>query len=128
MNAGADTPPDALLACVDDDAQVREALEGLLKAFGFAVETFASAEDLLQSEPLARFSCLIVDVRMSGMSGIELLRRLAAAGHRIPAIVITAFGDQGLRAQALAAGAVHLLHKPIRREDLLSAIEAALTA
>jgi FixJ family two-component response regulator len=119
-------PPPPFIACVDDDAPVREALEGLLRALGFAVEVFASAEDFLQSAPLERISCLILDVKLGGISGLQLQKRLAASGYRIPTIIITAFGDDGLRVQALEAGAVAFLRKPIAREHLLSSIELAL--
>jgi len=119
-------PPRPLIACVDDDASVREALEGLLLAFGFAVEVFASAEDLLKSAPLGRISCLITDVKLGSISGLQLQKRLAESGCRIPTIVITAFGDDHLRAQALEAGAIGFLRKPIAKEDLLSGIELAL--
>jgi FixJ family two-component response regulator len=119
-------PPPPLIACVDDDAPVREALEGLLLAFGFAVEVFASAEDFLQSAQLDRISCLITDVKLGGTSGLQLQKHVVASGHRIPTIIITAFGDDRLRAQALKAGAIGFLSKPIAGEDLLSTIELAL--
>ena len=119
-------PQPPLIACIDDDASVREALEGLLVAFGFAAEIFASAEDFLSSARLDRISCLIADVKLAGMSGLQLQRRLVESGYQIPTILITAFGDDRLRRQALDAGAVNLLRKPIAREDLLSSIELAL--
>lgn len=119
-------PPPPIIACVDDDLSVREALEGLLVAFGFAVEIFASAEDLLQSARLERFACLIIDVKLGGISGLELQKRLIASELAIPTIIITAFGDNGFRTQALEAGAVAFLRKPIARGELLSAVELAL--
>jgi FixJ family two-component response regulator len=117
-------PP--FIACVDDDASVREALEGLLVAFGFAVEIFSSAENFLNFPGLDRISCLIADVKLGGISGIQLQRRLVESGRRIPTIVITAFGDDRLREQAFEAGAISFLHKPIARGDLLASIAQAL--
>ena len=115
-----------LIACVEDDASVREAIEGLLVVLGFTVEVFSSAEAFLQSSRLVDTSCLITDVRLGGMSGLELQISLATSGYRIPTIVITAFPDDRTRTQALSAGAVSVLSKPIIKEELLTCIRSAL--
>ena len=115
-----------LIVCVEDDASVREAIEGLLAALGFTAEVFSSAEEFLQSGRLGDTSCLITDVQLGGMSGIELQDCLAASGYRIPVIIITAFLDDRTRKQALSARAVGVLSKPIIREELLACIGSAL--
>jgi FixJ family two-component response regulator len=115
-----------LIMCVEDDASVREAIKGLLVSLGFAAEVFSSAEEFIQSSRLGETSCLITDVKLGGMSGIELQNRLAALGHCIPTIVITAFPDERIRAQALSAGAVCFLDKPIDKDELVSCIDSAL--
>ena len=114
------------IACVDDDVLAREALEGLLKAFGFSSEVFTSAEEFLQSGRMEKTSCLITDVHLRGMSGLRLQSRLAASGSRIPVIVITAFPNEGVRERALSAGAVCFLEKPFNTEDLLTCIRSAV--
>jgi FixJ family two-component response regulator len=119
-------PQNPLIACVDDDVLAREALEGLLKSFGFSSEVFASAEEFLQSGRLEKTSCLITDVHLRGMSGLRLQSRLAASGSRIPVIVITAFPNEGVRERALSAGAVCFLEKPFNTEDLLTCIRSAV--
>jgi FixJ family two-component response regulator len=116
----------SLISVVDDDDSVRESLQCLIRSFGFAVEAFASAEELLNSYRLSYTRCLILDVRMPGMSGLELQRRLAAELREIPVIFITAHGDEAARSQALKDGAVDYLLKPFREEVLLEAIQAAL--
>jgi FixJ family two-component response regulator len=115
-----------LIMCVEDDASVREAIKGLLVSLGFAAEVFSSAEEFIQSSRLGETSCLITDVKLGGMSGIELQNRLAALGHCIPTIVITAFPDERIRAQALSAGAVCFLYKPINKDELVNCIDSAL--
>jgi FixJ family two-component response regulator len=92
-----DVPQKSLIACVDDDASPREALEGFLKAFGFAPAAFSSAEEFLQSDRLVETSCLITDIHLGGMSGLQLQTRLAALGYAIPTIVVTAFPDDRIR-------------------------------
>ena len=119
-------PRKLLIACVDDDASPREALEGFLKAFGFAPAAFSSAEEFLQSDRLVETSCLITDIHLGEMSGLQLQTRLAALGYAIPTIVITAFPDDRIRERALSAGAVCFLDKPFNGEDLLSGIRSAL--
>ena len=111
---------------VDDDISIRQSVGRLMKAYGFAVEAFASAEEFLGSDRLDKTSCLILDVHMPGMSGFELQKRLIASGSVIPIIFITAFADDGARAQAMKAGAVGYLAKPFDEEELLTCIRAAL--
>ena len=111
-----------LITVIDDDTSVRESLQRLIRSVGFAVEVFASAEEFLSSGRLRETRCLIVDVRMPGMSGLELQRHLAAGGCAIPVVFITAHGDAATRAQALEAGAVEYLLKPFSEEALLNAI------
>ena len=115
-----------LISVVEDDASVRESLQCLIRSFGFAVEAFASSEEFLTSDRLRDTRCLILDVRMPGMNGIELKRRLVASHREIPVIFITAHGDEAARSQALRDGAVAYLLKPFTEEALLSAIHAAL--
>ena len=115
-----------LSAVVDDEASVRGALQPLLRLEGCRTVVFASAEDLLHAGPLQDIACLIVDVRMPQMSGLELQRQLATTHCPIPLIFITAHGDAAARAQALRAGAVDFLYKPFRDEALLGAIRSAL--
>lgn len=126
MKSNDNASPTPLIACVDDDISVREALEGLLGAFGFLVVSFASAEAFLASETIRQVSCLITDLQLGGISGLQLQKRLTAMGHRVPAIVITAFSDDELRSEAMAAGAIKVLMKPIRAVQLLAAIRLAL--
>ncbi len=115
-----------LVAIVDDDDSVRSALEGLLKAVGLPAQAFASAEEFLKSGRQHRTACLIADIRMPGMSGLELQAQLNAERCRIPIIFITAHGDAKMRMQALRAGAVEFLAKPFDDEALLESVRAAL--
>src|SRR5262249_43086516 len=115
-----------LIAVVDDDASMCEALQRLLRLEGFRTAVFTLAEDFLHAGQLQDTACLIVDVRMPRMSGLELQRQLTAANCPIPLIFITAHGDAATRAQALRAGAVDFLYKPFRDEVLLRAIHTAL--
>jgi len=115
-----------LVTIVDDDESVRDALKGFLQSAGFAAEIFSSATDLLASNVLAKTSCLIVDVHMPVMTGLELQRRLSNSRFRIPMIFITARDDPQARAQAVKAGAIGFLQKPFAADALLSAIHAAL--
>ncbi len=116
----------SLISVVDDDTSVRESLQCLIRSVGFAVEAFASAEEFLKSDHLHNTRCLILDVRMPGMNGIELQRRLVASHCDIPVIFITAHGDEAARSQALKDGAVDYLLKPFTAEALLNAIHTAL--
>src|ERR1700736_242470 len=115
-----------VVAIVDDDDLMRRALQGLLKAVGLPARAFASAEEFLQSGHQYDTACLIADIRMSGMSGLELQARLNAERIRIPTIFITAHGDEGMRMQALRAGAVEFLAKPFDNKALLESVRAAL--
>jgi FixJ family two-component response regulator len=115
-----------LIAVVDDDEAIREATESLIRSVGFRVVVYASAEDFLRSSHLPVTACLIVDVRMPGMSGLELQRQLTTANYSIPIIFITAHGDADTRARALRAGAVAFLDKPFSDEVLLGAVQGAL--
>jgi FixJ family two-component response regulator len=115
-----------LIAVVDDDEAIREAVQSLLRSVGLRAAVFASAEDFLHSDQLQATDCLIVDVRMPRMSGIELQRQLATANDPIPIIFITAHGDEETRTRALRAGAVAFLDKPFSDEVLLRAVQAAL--
>jgi FixJ family two-component response regulator len=115
-----------LVAIVDDDDSMRGALEGLLKAVGLASRAFSSAEEYLKSGDQRETACLIADIRMPGMSGLELQARLNAEHCRIPTIFITAHGDEKMRMQALRAGAVEFLAKPFDDEVLLDSVRAAL--
>ena len=115
-----------LVAIVDDDDSVRVALEGLLKSAGLPARAFESAEEFLQSGEHHRTSCLITDIRMRGMSGLDLQAKLNAEQVSIPTIFITAHGDARMRMQALRAGAVEFLAKPFDDEVLLESVRAAL--
>jgi FixJ family two-component response regulator len=116
----------SIVMIVDDDDSIRRAVRRLMKSFGFAVETFASAEEFLDSDRLNKTSCLILDVHMPGMSGLELQERLVASNRAIPIIFITAFTDDRARVRALKSGAVGYLAKPFADEELLNCIHAAL--
>jgi FixJ family two-component response regulator len=116
----------SIVMIVDDDDSIRRAGRRLMKSFGFAVETFASAEEFLDSDRLNKTSCLILDVHMPGMNGLELQERLVASNYAIPTIFITAFTDDRARVRALKAGAVGYLAKPFADEELLNCIHAAL--
>lgn len=115
-----------LISIVDDDESVREATKGLMKSLGFAAEVFPSAEDFLASRHLRRTACLIADVNMPGMTGLELHRRLKASGNAIPTILITAYPDDGVRARAVTDGVIGYLSKPFAEDDLLVCINSAL--
>jgi FixJ family two-component response regulator len=115
-----------LVAIVDDDDLMRSALQGLLKAVGLPSRAFASAEEFLNSGQQHQTACLIADIRMAGISGLELQARLNAEHCRIPTIFITAHGDAQMRMQALRAGAVEFLAKPFDDEVLVESVRAAL--
>jgi len=119
-------PNSPRICVVDDDESVRESLEGLMRSVGFAVNTFASAEEFLDSDHLRNTDCLILDVRLPGMNGLELQRQLATSHSEIPIIFITSYEDDEVRARALNTGAVDYLLKPFNDEDLLDAIDVAL--
>jgi FixJ family two-component response regulator len=115
-----------IVAIVDDDESVRIALQGMMKSVDLPAQAFASAEDFLNSGLLHETACLIADIRMPGMSGLDLQAKLKAEHCRIPTIFITAHGDAKMRLQALRAGAVEFLAKPFDDEVLLENIRAAL--
>jgi len=115
-----------LVAIVDDDGSMRSALQGLLRAVGFSSRAFESAEEFLGSGDQRETACLIADIRMPGMSGLELQARLNAEQCRIPTIFITAHGDEEMRLHALRAGAVEFLPKPFDDEVLVESVRAAL--
>src|SRR5947208_5961077 len=115
-----------LVAIVDDDELMRSALQGMLKSVGVPSQVFASAEEFLKSGQQQQTACLIADIRMPGMSGLELQARLNAEHCRIPTIFITAHGDTKMRLQALRAGAVEFMAKPFNDEALLESVRAAL--
>jgi len=116
-----------LISVVDDDKSVRESLSGLIRAVGFAVAEFASAEAFLRSGRLDETDCLILDVRMPGMNGLELQHHLSCNRIEIPIIFITAHtGDEDVRSRALDAGAAAYLSKPLSEESVLEAVHAVL--
>jgi FixJ family two-component response regulator len=117
---------DQLVAIVDDDELVRDALQGLMKEAGLEARAFTSAEDFLNSGVLRQIACLVADIRMPGMSGLELQQTLNAKGCRIPTIFITAHGDAKMRLQAMRAGAVEFMAKPFDDDALLNTVRAAL--
>ena len=115
-----------LISIIDDDDALRSSLENLTRSVGLRAQGFSSAEAFLSSNQVHETRCLVLDVRMPGMSGPELQRQMAVANSHIPIIFITAHADDAQRTQALEAGAVAFLHKPFYEEELLNAIEAAL--
>jgi FixJ family two-component response regulator len=120
------TADGSVVMIVDDDDSMRRAARRLVRSFGLGVDTFASAEDFLASGRLGETACLVLDVHMPGLSGIELQSKLIAEGHHIPVIFITAFADEKTQAQALEAGAYAYLIKPFDEDDLLEGIRRAL--
>jgi FixJ family two-component response regulator len=115
----------SLIALVDDDDGVRQGIGALLRSLGYRVAAFATAEAFLKSEQLLDTSCLITDVQMPGMSGIELRALLKSKGHGIPVIVITAFPDERLRKRAMQLGAVSFLTKPFDGLALANCLDRA---
>ena len=117
----------ACIGIVDDDASILRALQRLLGAAGFAVQTFGSGEELLASGQLDRFHCLVLDVHLTGLSGFEVQERLAAARRAIPIIFITAHDDASTRERARRSAASQYLRKPFDEQSLIAAIETAVT-
>jgi FixJ family two-component response regulator len=115
-----------IISIVDDDDFFRNSLDNLIRSVGFRVQGFSSAEAFLNSDQVRDTACLILDMRMPGMSGLELQRQMVAANWRIPIIFVTSYADGDEQAQALEAGAVDYLYKPFREEDLINSIDAAL--
>jgi len=111
---------------VDDDVSVREALESLVRSAGFEVETFASAQDFLDHRKADKPSCLVLDVRLPGLSGLDLQKRIIEANREIPIVFITGHGDVPTSVRAMKAGAVEFLTKPFSDQDLLDAIGQAI--
>jgi FixJ family two-component response regulator len=118
--------PQAIVFIVDDDVSVREALESLVRSAGYKVETFASAQDFLASSRPDAPSCLVLDVRLPGLSGLDLQNRIAGANREIPIVFITGHGDVPTSVRAMKAGAIEFLMKPFPDRDLLDAIEQAI--
>jgi FixJ family two-component response regulator len=118
--------PGTKLSVVDDDDSMREAIMSLIDSIGVSIEEFSSAQDFLRSERRLGFDCLILDVRMPGMNGLELQRRLAADQNRTPIVFITAHDSDEERTKALKAGAAGFLRKPFTEQELLGAISDAL--
>jgi len=117
---------DAIVFVIDDDESIREALKSLIRSVGLKVETFAAAHEFLQTRRPDVPACLILDVRMPGLSGLDLQRELTEANINIPIIFITGHGDIPMSVRAMKAGAVEFLTKPFRDQDLLDAIQQAL--
>jgi FixJ family two-component response regulator len=118
--------PDAIVWVVDDDVSVREALEGLIRSAGLRVETFASAQEFLGHPRADLPSCLVLDIRLPGLSGLDLQKRLAEANLELPIIFITGHGNVPAAVQAMKAGAQEFLTKPFTDRDLLDAIQQAI--
>ena len=114
------------MSIVDDDESVREATEAQIRSLGFNARTFASAVDFLTSSHIKDTSCIVADIQMPHMTGVELHRRLVDLGHVIPTILITAYPDDEMRARALANGVKCYLVKPFDEEDLLECVRLAL--
>jgi two-component system, LuxR family, response regulator FixJ len=126
MSANVQRSENSWLCVVDDDLLVRESTNRLLRSCGFQVKDFASPEEVLDSDFLSKTGCLILDMRMPHMTGVELQRQLRSMSLDLPIIFITAYEDPDLRAQALEAGAIAFLYKPFDEQDLLNAINVAL--
>jgi FixJ family two-component response regulator len=116
-----------LISIVDDDDSLRRSLGNLLRSLGFRVQEFASAQAFIGAQNARETACLILDVRMPGMTGLDLQRHIAASGWRVPIVFITSHADDDARTRALADGAVAFLSKPFREKEILDAINAALS-
>src|SRR5882724_10472084 len=125
MDAKNNTPGEALVSIVDDDVSVRRSTRRLLRSSGLQAEAFASAEDFLQSGRVTETGCLLLDVSMPGMGGLELQRRLAETGRLIPIVFLSARASEEEERQGLQVGAASFLRKPVSKEALLHAIRAA---
>ena len=115
-----------MISVIDDDASVRTATNNLLSSHGYLIQTFVSADDFLQSDRLDDSACVIADVQMPGMSGLDLLTHMRTQGYTVPFIFITAFPDDSVRVRALKAGAIGFLAKPFAGPVLIDCIETAL--
>ncbi|MBV8414770.1 MAG: response regulator [Verrucomicrobia bacterium] len=120
-------PHPPLISIVDDDDALRSSTENLIRSAGFRTQGFSSAEAFLSANGLGETACLILDLRLPGMNGLDLQTHLNSNNRRIPTIFITAHGDETWRTRALAAGALAFLQKPFYEQDLLDAIDAALS-
>ena len=118
--------PDSIVYVVDDDSSVREAIKSLIRSVGLRVETFGTAQGFLKSARPDAPGCVVLDVRLPGLSGLDLQRELAANGINLPVIFITGHGDIPMSVRAMKAGALEFLTKPFRDQDLLDAIQQAL--
>jgi FixJ family two-component response regulator len=118
--------PDSIVYVVDDDSSVREAIKSLIRSVGLRVETFGTAQEFLKSARPDAPGCVVLDVRLPGLSGLDLQRELAANGINLPVIFITGHGDIPMSVRAMKAGALEFLTKPFRDQDLLDAILQAL--
>ena len=116
-----------LISIIDDDESMREAIKGLMRSLGYRVEAVASAQEFLSSRFVGRTACVIADMQMPGMTGLDLYQRLSTSGKRVPTILITAYPDDGVRERALSAGVVGYLSKPFEEDDLLACVRSALT-
>ena len=119
-------PKASLVSVVEDDRFFRESMRRLMRSLGYSVEAFPTAADFLASPRLAETACLIADLHMPAMTGLELHRRLIEAGHAIPTILVTAHPDEDVKACALKDGVVCYLRKPVDQERLLRCVRAAL--
>ena len=117
-----------LIAIVDDDEPVRDAAKALVRSLGYHDSTFASADEFLKSKQVHDTLCIITDVQMTGLSGVDLQDSLIARGHRIPIIFMTGYPDDSVRAQVMNAGAVCFLYKPFSPHHFIGCIEKALKA
>jgi FixJ family two-component response regulator len=115
-----------MISIVDDDESVRDATKSLLRSSGYTAQSFGSAEEFLESAQIAETDCLVTDVQMPGLSGVELQDRLLSDGHDVPTIFISAFPNPRLERQVLKSGAIAYLRKPFKEEELLEYIGAAL--
>ena len=115
-----------VITIIDDDRSTRDAVKRLMNSVGYAAVTFASADDFLKSSQLRDTDCLITDVQMPGMSGVDLQSYLVANGHRTPVIIVTGFPDDEVRSRALETGAFGFLTKPLSEESLLACLNRAL--
>jgi FixJ family two-component response regulator len=120
--------PESIVFVIDDDRMIREGLQSLIKSVGLCVETFASAQDFLAAKRPDAPACLILDVRMPGLNGLELQRKLSEANVHIPIIFITGHGDIPMSVRAMKEGAQEFLTKPVRGQDLLDAIQKAIAS
>ena len=120
--------PQALIAIVDDEEPVRDATKTLVRSLGYRASTFGSADEFLKSEQVHDTSCLITDLHMPGLSGLDLQDLLIARGHRFPIIFITGYPIENARARAMKAGAICFLSKPFKFDDLLGHLDKALKA